>query len=94
MKFNLPNRKIVFGNSLIGVGARGGRGSTGTGITLGALVRGVIELRKGDQLYFMVGQEGVDACSKVSARNILLTSFTYRFSYQIGLRIYREKMFR
>jgi len=41
-------------------------GSSNTGITLGAFVRGVIELQKGDQLYFMVGQEGTDACAKVS----------------------------
>lgn len=38
------------------------------GITLGASVRGVIELEKGDQLYFMVGQAGTDACVKV--RNV------------------------
>lgn len=47
------------------MGARGGKGSTGMGSTLGALVRGVIELEKGDQLYFMVGQAGMDACPKV-----------------------------
>ncbi|XP_018396574.1 PREDICTED: ALK tyrosine kinase receptor [Cyphomyrmex costatus] len=50
--------------TLIAIGARGGKGSGDTGITLGAIVRGVIELQKGDQLYFMVGQEGVDACAK------------------------------
>lgn len=47
------------------MGARGGKGSGGMGSTLGALVRGVIELEKGDQLYFMVGQAGMDACPKV-----------------------------
>lgn len=47
------------------MGARGGKGSSGMGSTLGALVRGVIELEKGDQLYFMVGQAGMDACPKV-----------------------------
>ncbi|XP_014489492.1 PREDICTED: ALK tyrosine kinase receptor isoform X2 [Dinoponera quadriceps] len=50
--------------TLIAVGARGGMGSGGMGSTFGALVRGVIELQKGDQLYFMVGQEGTDACAK------------------------------
>ncbi|XP_078052989.1 anaplastic lymphoma kinase isoform X3 [Augochlora pura] len=50
--------------TLIGLGARGGKGSSGMGETLGALVRGVIELEKGDQLYFMVGQPGIDACPK------------------------------
>ncbi|XP_076236265.1 anaplastic lymphoma kinase isoform X2 [Calliopsis andreniformis] len=50
--------------TLIGVGARGGKGSSAMGSTLGALVRGVIELEKGEQLYFMVGQPGTDACPK------------------------------
>lgn len=35
------------------------------GSTLGALVRGVIELQKGEQLYFIVGQMGTNACPKV-----------------------------
>lgn len=50
--------------SLIAVGARGGRGSGGMGSTLGALVRGVIELKKGETLYFLIGQAGMDACPK------------------------------
>lgn len=50
--------------TLIGAGARGGRGSGGMGSTLGTLVRGIIELEKGEQLYFMVGQPGTDACPK------------------------------
>ncbi|XP_033330553.2 anaplastic lymphoma kinase isoform X2 [Megalopta genalis] len=50
--------------TLIGLGARGGKGSSGMGEALGALVRGVIELEKGDELYFMVGQPGIDACPK------------------------------
>ncbi|XP_017880511.1 ALK tyrosine kinase receptor isoform X2 [Ceratina calcarata] len=50
--------------TLIGTGARGGKGSSGTGSTLGALVGGIIELEKGEQLYFMVGQPGMDACPK------------------------------
>ncbi|KAL6421509.1 hypothetical protein ACFW04_014280 [Cataglyphis niger] len=50
--------------TLISIGARGGRGSDGLGNALGALARGVIELQKGDQLYFIVGQAGIDACLK------------------------------
>ncbi|XP_076635362.1 anaplastic lymphoma kinase isoform X1 [Colletes latitarsis] len=50
--------------TLIGMGARGGKGSSGMGSTLGALVRGVVELEKGEQLYFMVGQPGSNACPK------------------------------
>ncbi|XP_012145693.1 anaplastic lymphoma kinase isoform X2 [Megachile rotundata] len=50
--------------TLIGTGARGGKGSSGMGSALGALVRGVIEMEKGEQLYFMIGQPGTDACPK------------------------------
>ncbi|KAL0123932.1 hypothetical protein PUN28_006035 [Cardiocondyla obscurior] len=50
--------------TLIAVGARGGKGSSGVGDTLGAFVRGIMELQKGEQLYFMMGQEGTDACTK------------------------------
>ncbi|XP_008548464.1 ALK tyrosine kinase receptor isoform X1 [Microplitis demolitor] len=50
--------------TLIAMGARGGRGSGEMGSTLGALVRGVIELEKGQILYFLVGQPGTDACTK------------------------------
>ncbi|XP_076176518.1 anaplastic lymphoma kinase isoform X2 [Ptiloglossa arizonensis] len=50
--------------TLIAMGARGGKGSSGMGSTLGALVRGVMELEKGEQLYFMVGQPGSNACPK------------------------------
>ncbi|XP_014612844.1 PREDICTED: ALK tyrosine kinase receptor [Polistes canadensis] len=50
--------------TLIGMGARGGRGAGDIGNSLGAFVRGVVELEKGDQLYFMIGQPGTDACPK------------------------------
>ncbi|XP_015594749.1 ALK tyrosine kinase receptor isoform X1 [Cephus cinctus] len=50
--------------TVIAMGARGGRGSGGMGSTLGALVQGIIELEKGQQIYFMVGQPGSDACPK------------------------------
>ncbi|XP_053974206.1 ALK tyrosine kinase receptor isoform X2 [Hylaeus volcanicus] len=50
--------------TLVGMGARGGKGSSGMGSSLGAQVRGVMELEKGEQLYFMVGQPGSNACLK------------------------------
>ncbi|XP_024885516.1 leukocyte tyrosine kinase receptor [Temnothorax curvispinosus] len=67
--------------TLIAVGARGGQGSSNIGITLGAFVRGVIELQKGDQLYFMMGQEGTNACAK----NLGLKTTTCQSSDQIDL---------
>lgn len=59
---------------LIAMGARGGKGSSGMGSTLGALARGVIELEKGEQLYFMVGQPGMDACPKVRITYLLYST--------------------
>ena len=60
----VPFGFINCSRSLIGLGARGGRGSGGMGSTLGALVRGVIELDKGETLHFLIGQPGMDACPK------------------------------
>lgn len=48
------------------MGARGGTGALAMGTTMGAMVRGIVELEKGQQLYFMVGQPGTNACPKVS----------------------------
>ncbi|XP_063995101.1 leukocyte tyrosine kinase receptor isoform X2 [Diachasmimorpha longicaudata] len=62
--------------TLIATGARGGRGSGGMGSTLGALARGVIELEKGQTLYFLVGQPGADACTKSLGRQNPCTSIT------------------
>jgi len=42
------------------------------GSTLGALARAVIELQKGDQLYFIVGQMGTNACPKVRVKLTLI----------------------
>ncbi|XP_066597119.1 leukocyte tyrosine kinase receptor [Prorops nasuta] len=72
--FNMPGVQTWTAPSgghytLIGLGAGGGKSSSGQGSTLGALVRGVIELEKGQQLYFMVGQPGMDACPKSVKRN-------------------------
>ncbi|XP_011494179.1 PREDICTED: leukocyte tyrosine kinase receptor [Ceratosolen solmsi marchali] len=50
--------------TIIAMGARGGTGALTMGITLGTMVRGVVELEKGQQLYFIVGQPGTDACPK------------------------------
>ncbi|XP_071450132.1 tyrosine-protein kinase receptor-like [Hetaerina americana] len=50
--------------TIIARGASGGRGSDGAGTSLGATVRGVLELRAGEPLYFLIGQEGVSACAK------------------------------
>lgn len=36
------------------------------GSSRGAMVRMVVELRKGQEFYILVGQEGSDACLKVS----------------------------
>lgn len=72
------------------MGARGGKGSSGMGSTLGALVRGVIELEKGDQLYFMVGQAGMDACPKV--RNIYLNIKTNKILIWLILFTSRDEL--
>lgn len=55
--------------TLVAMGARGGRGSGGMGSTLGAVVRGVIELEKGETLFFLIGQPGSDACTKSLGRS-------------------------
>lgn len=59
------------------MGASGGRGSGEMGSTLGATVRAVVELVKGEQLYFMIGQPGTDACPKV----IFPLFFIYYYLY-------------
>lgn len=51
--------------SFIVSGASGGKGSGGMGSARGAMVRFVMELRKGQQFYVLVGQEGTSACLRV-----------------------------
>ncbi|XP_025832818.1 ALK tyrosine kinase receptor [Agrilus planipennis] len=46
------------------VGASGGKGSGGMGSSRAAMVRTVMELYKGQEIYFLVGQEGSNACYK------------------------------
>ncbi|XP_059480831.1 tyrosine-protein kinase receptor-like [Neocloeon triangulifer] len=50
--------------TIIAKGASGGRGSSGQGISRGAVVRAVVELRKGEPLYILVGQQGSRATCK------------------------------
>ncbi|XP_031358672.1 ALK tyrosine kinase receptor [Photinus pyralis] len=50
--------------TLILVGASGGKGSGGMGSSRGAMVRTVVELAKGQEIYVLVGQEGASACVK------------------------------
>ncbi|KAF7281667.1 hypothetical protein GWI33_004443 [Rhynchophorus ferrugineus] len=45
-------------------GAGGGKGSLGMGSSRGALVRTVIELKRGQEIFILVGQEGNSACLK------------------------------
>lgn len=45
-------------------GASGGLGSGGVGSSRGALVVSVLELRKDEDIYFLVGQHGEHACIK------------------------------
>ncbi|XP_008194070.1 tyrosine-protein kinase receptor isoform X2 [Tribolium castaneum] len=46
------------------VGASGGKGSGAMGSSRGAMVRVVLELRKGQEIYMLIGQEGTSACVK------------------------------
>uniref|UniRef100_T1H974 Tyrosine-protein kinase receptor n=1 Tax=Rhodnius prolixus TaxID=13249 RepID=T1H974_RHOPR len=50
--------------TIIAKGASGGKGSDNHGTSWGAMVRTVVELRKGQNLYILVGQEGNSACIK------------------------------
>ncbi|XP_030763017.1 ALK tyrosine kinase receptor isoform X2 [Sitophilus oryzae] len=46
-------------------GAGGGKGSMGMGSSRGALVRTVLELKRGQEIFMLVGQEGTSACIKI-----------------------------
>lgn len=48
------------------MGANGGRGGGGMGSSRGAMVRLVVDLRKEQELFILVGQEGSNACLKVN----------------------------
>ncbi|RZC40680.1 MAM domain containing protein, partial [Asbolus verrucosus] len=55
---HMPRPKLKF----ILVGASGDKDSGAMGSSRGAMVRVVIELRKGQEIYMLVGQEGTSAC--------------------------------
>ncbi|KAJ3662397.1 hypothetical protein Zmor_006748 [Zophobas morio] len=46
------------------LGASGGKGSGAMGSSRGAMVRVVVDLRKGQEIHVLVGQEGTNACIK------------------------------
>merc|ERR1719397_91670 len=48
--------------TLIAKGASGGRGRLSSKTSHGAVVRVIVKLERGEQLYFLVGQEGESAC--------------------------------
>lgn len=50
------------------------------GSSRGALVRTVMELKKGQEIFMLVGQEGTNSCVKVTRYHILFT-FTKNFFY-------------
>nr|XP_023027843.1 ALK tyrosine kinase receptor isoform X2 [Leptinotarsa decemlineata] len=45
-------------------GAGGGKGSSGMGSSKGAMIRTVVDLKKGREIYMLVGQEGTSSCVK------------------------------
>lgn len=49
---------------IIAKGASGGLGSAGAGSSRGAVTVSVMELRKNEELFFLVGQQGENACVK------------------------------
>lgn len=55
--------------SLLSFGASGGKGSSAQGSSRGAMVRTVVHLKRKQELIFLVGQEGTNACEKVSLTN-------------------------
>lgn len=72
------NQKYVISFRFILFGASGGKGSGGMGSSRGAMVRIVLELRKGQEIYMAVGQEGANACVKVD----FLKSFIFMPFYR------------
>ncbi|XP_057655482.1 tyrosine-protein kinase receptor isoform X1 [Diorhabda carinulata] len=45
-------------------GASGGKGSSSMGSTKGAVLRTVLELKEGTEIYMLIGQEGTSSCVK------------------------------
>lgn len=46
-------------------GASGGLGSAGVGSSRGTVIMALLSLRKNEELYFLVGQQGENACVKM-----------------------------
>ncbi|XP_002006595.2 ALK tyrosine kinase receptor [Drosophila mojavensis] len=60
-KWKVPNEGHY---TIIAKGASGGLGSGGVGSSRGAVAVAVLELLKNEELYFLVGQQGENACIK------------------------------
>ncbi|XP_053620906.1 tyrosine-protein kinase receptor [Plodia interpunctella] len=50
--------------TIIATGASGGLGSAWTGVSHGAQARGLFELHHSEQIYMLIGQQGLNACKK------------------------------
>ncbi|XP_041986159.1 ALK tyrosine kinase receptor isoform X2 [Aricia agestis] len=50
--------------TIIATGASGGLGSMWAGVSHGAQARGLFELHRGEKLYMLLGQQGLNACKK------------------------------
>ncbi|CAH2098912.1 unnamed protein product [Euphydryas editha] len=59
--WEVPNEGLY---TIMATGASGGLGSMLSGVSHGAQARGLFELHKGERLYMLVGQQGLNACKK------------------------------
>ncbi|CAG9573024.1 unnamed protein product [Danaus chrysippus] len=50
--------------TIIATGASGGLGSMWAGVSHGSSARGLFELHRGEKVYMMIGQQGMNACKK------------------------------
>lgn len=57
-------------------GASGGKGSSAMGSSRGTIISTVIELKKDEEVFMLIGQEGTSSCVKVS---ITFKLCIYRF---------------
>lgn len=63
--------KFFISRRIIATGASGGLGSAWAGVSHGAQTRALFELHKSEVVYMLVGQQGQNACKKVSLQHIL-----------------------
>lgn len=75
----LSNLVSIIYCRIIAKGARGGKGADALGESRSAMVRMVKEFSKGQEIYFLIGQEGQDACRKLVIRCLFSTP-TWNFS--------------